>query len=47
MIKSHGGADRVAFVHAIDVARRVINTDLVKHIGEELNSVNSSFNRQH
>ena len=47
VIKSHGGADRVAFVHAIDVARRVINTDLVKHIGEELNSVNSSFNRQH
>jgi len=36
VIKSHGAADRIAFVHAIDVARRAINTDLVKHIGEEL-----------
>jgi glycerol-3-phosphate acyltransferase PlsX len=42
VIKSHGGADCVAFVQAIDVARRAINTDLVKHIGEELSSFNSS-----
>jgi glycerol-3-phosphate acyltransferase PlsX len=36
VIKSHGGADKIAFAHAIEVARRAINTDLVQHIGEEL-----------
>ena len=46
VIKSHGGADRVAFVHAIDVARRAINTDLVKHIGEELSGFNTSVNKE-
>jgi glycerol-3-phosphate acyltransferase PlsX len=45
VIKSHGAADRIAFVNAIDVARRSINTDLVKHIGEELSSFNSSVDR--
>ena len=46
VIKSHGSADRVAFANAIDVARRAINTDLVKHIGEELSQLSSSVNRQ-
>jgi glycerol-3-phosphate acyltransferase PlsX len=46
VIKSHGSADKVALVHAIEVARRAITTDLVRHIAEELVSVNSSFNKQ-
>lgn len=46
VIKSHGGADHVAFSHAIEVAQRAINTDLVKHIGEELNHLSSSVNTQ-
>ena len=46
VIKSHGGADSVAFAHAIGVARRAINTDLVKHIGEELNHLSSPVNGQ-
>ena len=45
VIKSHGSADRIAFGHAIEVARRAIDTDLVRHIGEELSSLNSSANR--
>jgi len=45
VIKSHGSADRVAFGHAIDVARRAINTDLVRHIGEELSILDNSANR--
>jgi glycerol-3-phosphate acyltransferase PlsX len=45
VIKSHGSADQVAFGHAIEVARRAINTDLVRHIGEELNSMNNSTDR--
>ena len=36
VIKSHGGADQIAFAHAIDVARQVAKTNLVKHISEEL-----------
>ena len=46
VIKSHGGADSVAFAHAIGVARRAINTDLVKHIGEELSHLSSPVNGQ-
>ena len=45
VIKSHGSADHVAFGHAIEVARRAINTDLVRHIGEELISLDNSANR--
>ena len=45
VIKSHGSADRVAFGHAIEVARRAINTDLIRHIGEELISLDNSANR--
>jgi glycerol-3-phosphate acyltransferase PlsX len=37
VIKSHGGADSVAFERAIDVAWRSVNTELVRHIVEELN----------
>jgi glycerol-3-phosphate acyltransferase PlsX len=44
VIKSHGGADHVAFAHAIEVARRAVNTSLVRHIGEELSSLNNYGN---
>jgi glycerol-3-phosphate acyltransferase PlsX len=37
VIKSHGAADSVAFSYAIEVARRAVKTDLVKHIDDELN----------
>ncbi|MBO69104.1 MAG: phosphate acyltransferase [Acidiferrobacteraceae bacterium] len=40
VIKSHGSADTIAFAHAIDVARRVVNTNLIGHIGEELSQLN-------
>jgi glycerol-3-phosphate acyltransferase PlsX len=45
VIKSHGSADHVAFGHAIEVARRAVKTDLVRHIGEELSALDSSGNR--
>lgn len=41
VIKSHGGADSIAFAHAIDVARRVVKTNLIEHIGEELSQLKS------
>jgi len=42
VIKSHGGADEVAFENAIDVAWRSINNDVVKHIDEELKRAEKS-----
>jgi len=46
VIKSHGGADCVAFISAIEVARRAINTSLVRHIGEELSNLDNSVHRR-
>ena len=36
VIKSHGGADDVAFEHAIEIAEKEIHSDVPRHIAEEV-----------
>ena len=43
VIKSHGDADGMAFAHAIEVARRSVESNLIQHIREELELLASSL----
>jgi glycerol-3-phosphate acyltransferase PlsX len=36
VIKSHGGADKLAFMNAISIARKEVSTDVPSRIAEQV-----------
>jgi len=39
VVKSHGGADELGFLHAIREATKQAEMDVIQHIGAEVSSV--------